>query len=820
MAKSTLEIQKEHKKINKEMAKAANAYMRMRTLRKDDVDGAYTTGADIDRFMHALVELYADTIRSYLEMPSSKRDESIETSLLVDAFYHYKDEKIEEDDSLKSIVKEKVEMVGGQVEPENIDDKDEEKENNDQGLTDAQKNGLREIAKWMYRNSFRQGRIDWIKNIGLSVAQWAKHGNFQSDYSYTSYDKHYNVDQIMSKSEREKLLIYYLVENRKTNGTTVQPEDVNASQSYVPNLENFKDRMIATRWKFWKRVQGNEIYWEKLGTAAQLAEQNAFYLTALKGSEVVDENLIKNDAEEKVNDELKEEVKEEAEGEAKGQAQTAAKKELKESDREEAKKKLIDIGRKGSERKILIEEFDDMLKEYQALITKRDDLVKDTEEYNENENTIKNKEQLLQDKLNKIVAINKELPNKDELIEIIYKCADSTSEDKKSSITGYIAMGSGSVLGNGLAALPSAHNFISIGTIPAENLNIAGGAFGTLGAVSKLVSAYYSLRSLLNTKDVQTFAENTAQGLKVARTTAEGLYMGAAGLSKIIQHVEKAGMTLQGTTEKLGSYITGTAVVAGIGMVTEAITFTEAYNRFDDTSIAAGYLKDVEEAKKKRRELSGRTKLSENDRREDVLDKMLSANNSRKRKTAAFDMVGSGIAFAGNTLTVMGPLSPVGMILSLVGTGVKVIGTLWNMWDSHKGKKETVYNFFGVYDAYNQLISVAPEKQKQTFINEKKAVLKELRHMILAKLNLFSLDQGYFYAVRKMAELLYYKTFFKNDRSTLLTRDDLKSANYEYVKSEYVPRLKVLGFKPQFPERAEANGFPQITVNMIMVKLQ
>ena len=256
-------------------------------------------------------------------------------------------------------------------------------------------------------------------------------------------------------------------------------------------------------------------------------------------------------------------------------------------------------------------------------------------------------------------------------------------------------------------------------------------------------------------------------------------------------------------------------------MVTEGITLLESFNRFSNATETAQSLEKVRKAKEKRRKESGTTRLSENERRTDLLDNRLSMKNNQKRRSAMFDMVGSSIAFLGNAIKVMGPLSPIGMVVSILGTGIKVIGTLWNMWENFTGKKDTVYNFFGIYEAYDELLRVCPYSQRELFEKNKGQVMDELRHMILAKLNLFSMSQGYFFAVRKMAEVLYFKTFFRDNHVTLLTRKDLETdPNYQYVKEEYIPRVEALGFKADYPENASQSEFPKITIDMLMVKLQ
>ncbi len=117
----------------------------------------------------------------------------------------------------------------------------------DEKISEGAKNGVREISKWLYRNCSKRG-------IGIGD----DHTKFVNMF-------------VMAQPLRVKLLGFYLVEKKKRK----QPDmmDIMASQvGYEPDLDEFKSAMIATKWKFWKRVDGSYIYWDKLSEAMRKAQ--------------------------------------------------------------------------------------------------------------------------------------------------------------------------------------------------------------------------------------------------------------------------------------------------------------------------------------------------------------------------------------------------------------------------------------------------------------------------------------------------------------------------------------------------------------------
>ena len=122
---------------------------------------------------------------------------------------------------------------------------------NNEGLNQKQLAAISQIDTWLVRN-FRNGGYMAI----------------MGDAS----DRTDIIGKRLAMDKRKRLYIYYLVESRERVKPTA--EGVIESQlSYVPDLEEFKDKMIANKMMFYKRFSGGYIYWNKLTEAMGIAAQ-------------------------------------------------------------------------------------------------------------------------------------------------------------------------------------------------------------------------------------------------------------------------------------------------------------------------------------------------------------------------------------------------------------------------------------------------------------------------------------------------------------------------------------------------------------------
>ncbi len=139
-------------------------------------------------------------------------------------------------------------------------DKEEEKELDkeqvDAGLTKEQLEGIDKIDKWFMRNAFNGGLIGKISS--------ARKSNF-SDI----------IIQLFTKTKRERLFIYYLIETGKRKSPDLMSVyDSQNKDEYIPNLSEFKSQMLATRLKILTHVSdGDYTYMHKLCEAMQVNAQ-------------------------------------------------------------------------------------------------------------------------------------------------------------------------------------------------------------------------------------------------------------------------------------------------------------------------------------------------------------------------------------------------------------------------------------------------------------------------------------------------------------------------------------------------------------------
>lgn len=124
------------------------------------------------------------------------------------------------------------------------------KDHSEYGISKAQMFNLRQIDQWLLRN-FRNG--GYMRAFGLHT------------------DRSSILSEIMKKTPRERLYIYYIIENSQARKKPNAYDAAN-SQFYTPNLDIFKKNMIAHWLKFYNRFSGGYVYWHKLSQALAICE--------------------------------------------------------------------------------------------------------------------------------------------------------------------------------------------------------------------------------------------------------------------------------------------------------------------------------------------------------------------------------------------------------------------------------------------------------------------------------------------------------------------------------------------------------------------
>ena len=120
----------------------------------------------------------------------------------------------------------------------------------DAKLSPEQVKALSAIDQWFLRNYNNGGLVGSLINVRNH------HGEI--------------VSELFSKTKRERLFIYYLIETRQRKNPGIF--DVFNSQSYIPDLNRFKDRMLASKFKIMSHIMGGYTYMGKVTEALQVNE--------------------------------------------------------------------------------------------------------------------------------------------------------------------------------------------------------------------------------------------------------------------------------------------------------------------------------------------------------------------------------------------------------------------------------------------------------------------------------------------------------------------------------------------------------------------
>ena len=237
------------KKQKGEYEKVGKAYKKMLKPLKNSAFPAEF----IEKSKVQFLQEYKEVVEDYLQDEDMKNEAiSEEFASLVD--YYKVSQSTEEQEStggiggISGLVRKGIKDAGENV----LGDGNEELESN-ASISGEQMKGLKDISRWMLRNMNKTGIA------GSSKSQFVQ-------------------NYILNQPARLKLCAYYLVETdaRKLSGESLREAIVESqSSSYVPNLERFKDKMVASKFKFWKRFDGSQFYWEKLSESMQYAVSHA-----------------------------------------------------------------------------------------------------------------------------------------------------------------------------------------------------------------------------------------------------------------------------------------------------------------------------------------------------------------------------------------------------------------------------------------------------------------------------------------------------------------------------------------------------------------
>ena len=132
------------------------------------------------------------------------------------------------------------------------------------GLELSNANGLKELAP-LDGSVDKDIKEQQSKGV-LEVDQWVLRNINTNDQSEM-------VTRLLRKSKRERLFIYYLIENRARLKPTFEHLEL-SQKSYYPNLGRFKEQMVKSRFKIMARFSKDSIYWDKIRQAMDICDGN------------------------------------------------------------------------------------------------------------------------------------------------------------------------------------------------------------------------------------------------------------------------------------------------------------------------------------------------------------------------------------------------------------------------------------------------------------------------------------------------------------------------------------------------------------------
>lgn len=612
-------------------------------------------------------------------------------------------------------------------------------ENLEKGVTPAQLDGIREIAKWMYRNSYDTGAV----SLGDSQERF--------------------VRMILQLPARVKLLMYYMIENKRRHNPEML--DIMTSQtSYVPNLERFKDEMIASKWKSWKRVSGDYVYWNKLEETLQIA-RGSMPAISLMGA------LGPMDALDRIPDPPA------AQGDVAAQAASASPADAAVADREKALRVFMQVAKK-----------------HRDLLQKK-----------ENGGTVKQEEMdmskaYLRASLQQLADADDTLKGLPESMHAEEPMEDSGLEKAESyTETGSSIVGMGAKANSINDQADNLKKYLSWDISPiAKDLNLSAGILGSIGGVTSLVASIFGIVELCKSGAAMSghaLGEKIADivssfGEIVDTLTSGGYTIKNAGIvgAEAATEAGKAALASAETASGAISVATG-AMSMGIGLYKE-------YKAIDESKTAHAA----------RREMKGLS-AEESEKADAILDLNTRITDS-KAGSAALDVVSGSLQMMGGVLSLTGVGSIVGTVLSCVGTAVSLAKSIKEYFEKKKNTEATV----DAYIKMDSILELVMERLKQRGMNyAEKEVRKQIRQEIIASLGFASINSFYTHITRVYAQFLYDRAFYKD--GTMLTMSSPEADR----KNPYVEMLKSFGVKAVFPK--DENGVPQPDIDTIAGKM-
>lgn len=622
----------------------------------------------------------------------------------------------------------------------------------DRTVSPGQLSGIRDIARWMYRNSDDTGAL----SLGDSQERF--------------------VRQILQLPARVKLLMYYLVENKRRHN----PDGMDIMQSqmnYVPSLDAFKDQMIATKWKFWKRVDGSYVYWNKLEEALAFARPCMGILAGYGALGPMDSLDREMDTQSTENDDTQ--VETELSQNADPDIQEAVRKGR---ERDEALRNLLELT--GIHRAMLMEKEQGMgVSDDQVALSALT-----------------------------IEAAFKNLLEKD--ASMVARPEEAFGTPGREKAQSYVSTGASAVgAGGSLNKVGTAADFINkfvtwkLSQTDLVNLNFSSGIFTTTAGVTSFASALIGIYNVSKGAGAMPAAELASRIMdivisfsSIAGTVTKGAYgiknaaiVGAAAL-------EGAGKAALDHASKASG---GAAAVTG--MLNLGAGFLKAAKADDELSTARDARKELDAMD-----------LSEADKaRVEALTGLNERVNDSRKSSGAIQAASGFMQMMGGIFTASGAAAIVGTIFSTLGSALSLAVSVKEYFERKNNMDMTIDTYIKMDDLWTLVSSglIRNGRERSDVLAREKQIRVQIRQEATATLGFASKESFYRHITRAYAKFLYDHAFYKDEDHT----QAITAAEAAGGENAYAKMLRGFGVRPIYPK--ESDGIPGPDIDSIAKKM-
>lgn len=656
-------------------------------------------------------------------------------------------------------------------------------------ISDKAKNGVREISKWLYRNCDRRGIGVFDHALGESHSKFVR--NF-----------------VMTQPTRVKLLAFYLIEKRRRKAPDYI--DVMASQvGYEPDLDKFKDKMTASKFKFWKRMDGSYIYWDKLAEGMGVAREQKAALSAYADLGGVDS--VQSDS---------------ASGSAAAQGNTGT------TSGASVPPALVNSAKA---RKAAFDEFIiDAVRHRELLESKA----------GKNETKVSESINELQTKFNKMKVVDRALimghgyrvgadktttdanikNTTDEKEETAMEAIDTVTEipDKTSAVLEKLGDKAGEYLSWNIAEMDL------------KNMFTASGALSTVAGITSFVSACIAIANLVHhageettveiaekvltiTKSMADIASTTTTGAYAIKNAGDlAAYVGKEGTSAAVNHASKA---------------SGAATIVA-GLVNIGLGGAQMWKAQKQSDITGSAVEELEnsEMDPEKKKKAARIKKSMDRKQEN-------AETEGTMKVVAGTLQVMGVIFDASLVG-----APVGTILNGIASGISLATSIGMYFKRKSDRKKTIDEYVGLDEPLHEVgqsesilemvvkglktqANKLPDGEKEARIAEieqekDKSIKEDLREEIMVMMGYASINAFFEAIMDKYAQFLYENTFYTNGDARPENKILQSQIGEEKNRAArgYAKMLEGAGIKAKYPTKPEETAGPSLKI--ISKKLQ